>query len=212
MHGVTSLTSGVRYSLFLCKTVAEESTAEANAEVELVAHLTHHVSQEFDFFERAVAWLQQTNDDGIASVVENEYQTWFDMDRAVEQDVPCPSLAVEIVSKAHMLRPLVFAKALSTKRVAATSMNTLVVDVRKQQSFMVKVLNNCRGALKDVERTVLEYMSFLRLSGRGGNHEVLMEPTLLVDLVWHVHMQLFRGSVYGADSIRIAGRLVDHEF
>ena len=49
-------------------------------------------------------YCQQTNDDGIASVVENEYQTWFD--RAVEQDVPCPSLAVEIVSKTHMLREL----------------------------------------------------------------------------------------------------------
>ena len=111
--------------------------------------------------------------------------------------------------------PLVFAKALSTKRVAATSMHSLVVDVRKQQSFMVKVLNHCHGTVEDVDRTVLEYMSFLRSSGRvgrSGNHEVLMEPSLLVDLVWHVHMQLFRGSVYGADSIRIAGRLVDHEF
>lgn len=185
---------------------------DLDKEVELVTHLTQHVSQEFDFFERAVAWLRQMNDDGIASVVENEFRTWFEMDGLVETNTAYPSLAVEIVSKVHMLRPLVFAKASSTKRVAATSVQNLVVDVRHQQSFMEKVLNQRRGMM-EVPSMVHEYLTFLRASSSGGgNPDELMEPSLPVDLVWHVHMQLFRGSVYGADSIRIAGQLVDHDF
>ena len=221
VHGVTSMTSGVRYSLFLCKTVVEEEEearcdAIFNEEVELVARLTQHVLQEFDFFARAVVLLQQMNDDGLASIVENEYQTWFETDGKVNKHTSYPSLAVEIVSKVHMLRPLVFATASSTKRVAATSVQHLVVDVRKQQLFMEKVLGSkCLGKTLDVESSpVYEYLTFLREAGSncGGHSEELMEPSLVVDVVWHVHMQMFRGSVYGADSIRIAGRFVDHEF
>ena len=124
-----------------------------------------------------------------------------------------PSLAVEIVSKVHMLRPLVFATASSTKRVAATSVQHLVVDVRKQQLFMEKILGSkCLGGALNMESTVIEYLAFLRQAGSvcGGHSEELMEPSLVVDVVWHVHMQMFRGSAYGGDSIRIAGRLVDH--
>jgi len=220
VHGVTSMTSGARYSLFLCKTTtvveeAEESRHEAKEEGELVARLTQHVLQELDFCARAVALLQQMNDDGLALIVKNEYQAWFETDGKVEEHTAYPSLAVEIVSKVHMLRPLLFATALSTKRVAATSVQHLVRDVRKQQLFMDKVLGcKCLGGDLDVESTVLEYLAFLREVGSacGGQLEEAMEPSLVVDVVWHVHMQLFRGSVYGGDSIRIAGRLVDHEF
>ena len=220
VHGVTSMTRGVRYSLFLCNTVVEKEKAVScdaidNEEVELVARLTQHVVQEVDFFARAVAVLQQMDDESLASIVGNEYRPWFETDGQVDEHTAYPSLAVEIVSKVHMLRPLVFATASSTKRVAATSVEDLVVDVRKQQLFMEKVLgSNILGGALDVESTVCEYLDFLREAGSvcGGHSEALMEPSLVVDVVWHVHMQMFRGSVYGGDSIRIAGRLVDHAF
>ena len=220
VHGVTSMTRGVRYSLFLCNTVVEVEEAAScdtidNEEVELVARLTQHVVQELDFFARAVALLQQTNDDDLAKIVGNEYPSWFETDGKVDEHTAYPSLAVEIVSKVHMLRPLVFATASSTKRVAATSVQHLVVDVRKQQLFMEKILGSkCLGGALNMESTVIEYLAFLRQAGSvcGGHSEELMEPSLVVDVVWHVHMQMFRGSVYGADSIRIAGRLVDHAF
>jgi ubiquitin len=220
VHGVTSMTRGVRYSLFLCNTVVEKEKkvscdAIDNEEVELVARLTQHVVQEVDFFARAVAVLQQMDDESLASIVGNEYRPWFETGGQVDEHTAYPSLAVEIVSKVHMLRPLVFATASSTKRVAATSVADLVVDVRKQQLFMEKVLgSNILGGALDVESTVCEYLDFLREAGSvcGGHSEALMEPSLVVDVVWHVHMQMFRGSVYGGDSIRIAGRLVDHAF
>ena len=213
VHGVTALTRGVRYSLFLCRTTAteeEENTAfEVHEEVALVAKLKQQVWMELDFFERAVAVLKHMDDEGIASIIANEYPTWFEEN---EENTVYPSLAMEIVSKVHMLRPLVFATALSTHCVAATSLNTLVIDVRKQQLFMEKVLDTALDV--DAENTVLDYMKFLRVSGGlcGGGNQEGREPPLLVDLVWHVHMQLFRGGVYGADCVRIAGRFVDHKF
>ena len=213
VHGVTALTRGVRYSLFLCRTTAteeEEDTALAvHEEVALVSKLNQQVGMELDFFERAVAVLKHMDDEGIASIIANEYPTWFEEN---EENTVYPSLAMEIVSKVHMLRPLVFATALSTHCVAATSLNTLVIDVRKQQLFMEKVLDTALDV--DAENTVLDYMKFLRVSGGlcGGGNQEGREPPLLVDLVWHVHMQLFRGGVYGADCVRIAGRFVDHKF
>ena len=70
------------------------------------------------------------------------------------------------------------------------------------------------GILHSIDNSVSEYIRFLRLAGSTcvTGTQPQIEPSLIVDLIWHVHMQLFRGSVYCADSIRIGGRIIDHEF
>jgi len=217
VHGVTSMTSGIRYSLFLCQTITDEEENDeeqhANEEVELGTNLKEQVLNEFDFFESAVALLKGMDDEEMLSFVE-QYQTWFESSSSSSSSSPYPSLAVEIVSKVHMIRPIVFAEASSIKRVV--DLQSLVQDVRKQLVFFMKILHEkyqCETSIL-IENSVSEYISFLRLAGSTcvTASEQRIEPSLIVDLVWHVHMQLFRGSVYCADSIRIGGRIVDHNF
>ena len=137
-----------------------------------------------------------------------------------------PSKAVEIISKIHMLRPLVYAKAISTKNVESNSAatNNLLQDVRKQQHFMSEILSrHCRTLMFEnedmIETSIQEYIQFLKQAGGRGRtcsnmkEEEKMEdfepPSLIVDAIWHVHMQL---SDYCCDSVRLAGRIVDHDF
>ena len=47
-----------------------------------------------------------------------------------------------------------------------------------------------------------EFLASARLS------EIPREPTLLVDMVWHTHMQMPR--LYWTDCVRVAGTIVDH--
>ena len=233
VHGVTALTSGIRYSLFLCQTIAtkeeekeEENEEENEEEIDLVSNLTQQVFNEFVFFKNAVALLKNMNDNEILSVIQNEYQIWFerkgkeedqkDQKNQKDQNSNYPSIVVEIIAKVHMIRPLVFAKASLMKCIVIGT--NFVQDVRKFQTFMEKILekyhdgemNTCNVLI--VQKSVCEYIQFLRVAGSmcGTNH--IVEPSLIVDLVWHVHMQLFRGNVYCADSIRITGGIVNHEF
>ena len=59
VHGVTSMTGGIRYSLFLCQTIPDDEEHEEeqqhvkNEEVELGTNLKEQVLKEFDFFESA---------------------------------------------------------------------------------------------------------------------------------------------------------------
>ena len=51
------MTSGIRYSLFLCQTITDEEDNDdeqhANEDVELGTNLKEQVLKEFDFFESA---------------------------------------------------------------------------------------------------------------------------------------------------------------
>ena len=67
---------------------------------------------------------------------------------------------------------------MSTQHVAEETLDSLVVDVRKQQLFMEKVLNHRRVVLKDVEGAVCEYMQFLRVSGKTVGQ---VSPNLFID-------------------------------
>ena len=62
-----------------------------------------------------------------------------------------------------------------------------------------------------VAASVPEYICFLRSIGKAGGAPLV--PSLMVDLVWHVHQQSTGGARgrYGVDCLRIAGRLVDHD-
>ena len=237
VHGVTSITSGVRYGLFLCQTKIEldDDSMNDDENVQLISTLKKKMFAEKKFFERAIHLLQNMNDKEIAFIIEREYKPWFKkyssaMDSLGVTCIHYPSDAVEIISKAHMLRPLVYAKAISTKNVESNTTNNLLQDVRKQQNFMSKILNHhCRNEFENedmIETSVQEYLDFLRHAGGRGkkctnmrevvkeNEEVEKEedlepPSLFVDAIWHAHMQL---SNYCCDSVRISGSVVDHKF
>ena len=61
--------------------------------------------------------------------------------------------------------------------------------------------DNDRAVIDAVDKYT-KFLSSARLS------ETPREPTLLVDLVWHTHMQMPR--LYWTDCARIAGTIVDH--
>ena len=233
VHGVTSITRGTRYSLFLCQTKIELEDDSMNDEenVQLMSTLKNQMFEEKEFFERALRLSQNMDDEEIALIIESEYKPWFkNHSSATSLGTTCihyPSEAVEIISKVHMLRPLVYAKAISTKDVESNSSttNNLLQDVRKQQNFMSKILSHhCRNEFENedmIETSVQEYIQFLRHAGGRGRKctnmkeeeddegEDLEPPSLMVDAIWHAHMQL---SDYCCDSIRLAGRIVDHDF
>ena len=232
VHGVTSITSGVRYGLFLCQTKIEldDDSMNDDENVQLTSALKKQMFEEKKFFESAIHLLHNMNDEEIAFVIEREYKPWFKkysstMDSLGVTCIHYPSDAVEIISKVHMLRPLVYAKAISTKNVESNTTNNLLQDVRKQQNFMSKILNHqCRNEFENedmIETSVQEYLDFLRHAGGRGKkctnmseedaeeEEDLEPPSLFVDAIWHAHMQL---SDYCCDSVRISGSVVDHKF
>jgi hypothetical protein len=56
-----------------------------------------------------------------------------------------------------------------------------------------------------VEQAVGDYIGFLSAM----RHVDALEPSALVDLVWHTHQQMT--DRYHKDCVRIAGRLLDHD-
>jgi len=233
VHGVTSITRGTRYSLFLCQTKIEleDDSMNDDENVQLMSTLKKQMFEEKEFFERALRLSQNMDDEEIALIIESEYKPWFkNHSSATSLGTTCihyPSEAVEIISKVHMLRPLAYAKAISTKDIESNSSTTknLLQDVRKQQNFMSKILSHhCRNEFENedmIETSVQEYIQFLRHAGGRGRKctnmkeeeddegEDLEPPSLMVDAIWHAHMQL---STYCCDSVRLAGRVVDHDF
>jgi ankyrin repeat protein len=212
VHGVTSITEGTRYSLFLCQTVVQDWEKE---EKELFQQLQAKVFGDVAFCERAVRLLDDMHDDTLSATIEHEYPAWWSSDKKKtrtswgEDTFVYPSLTVEIVSRVCMLRPVAYANA--------ESMCT-VEDVRKHQTFMKRILKS-HAAMEHpafMENSVAEYLNFLRSAGsfedNPENSQPSLEPSLAVDWVWHGHMQLSCGRAYRGDAVRLAGRMVDHVF
>ena len=80
----------------------------------------------------------------------------------------------------------------------------LVTALRRQQAFMRRVLTEWVGG-EHMRKAVHEYCEFLRLVQHS---TVELEPTLMVDLVWHTHMLYPKR--YARDCLRIAGSFIDH--
>jgi len=222
----------------------QKNAMNVNENVQLISTLKQRMLDEREYFERASCLLQNMNNKEIVSVIEKEYKPWFNKRSSAaatslgrKNCIRYPSEAVEIISKVHTLRPLVFAKAISTKNVESNTTNDLVQDVRKQQDFMSKILSHhSRNELENedtIATSVQEYIQFLRHAGGRGRTKCthpghvreeeavegvaeeedekdhLEPPSLMVDAIWHAHMQL---SNYCCDSVRISGSVVDHKF
>lgn len=109
-------------------------------------------------------------------------------------------------------------------------MHELVSAVRKQQVFMVKVLEQLhvltvQHSSSPEEETaakifdiVQQYLCFLRSVGKARQSSQdtvavavgLEPPSTLVDLVWHVHQQC--PERYSQDCQTLCGVFVDHKF
>jgi hypothetical protein len=83
----------------------------------------------------------------------------------------------------------------------------LVAAVRRQTSFMERVLalaDHIRSEPNLLDSCVADYKRFLANTATS----VTLEPSLLVDLVWHTHQQF--PEEYAAACLSVTGRLVDH--
>ena len=96
VHGVTSLTRGVRYGLFLCRLADDDDDDEKDNETAaFVRELSAAVREQLDFYARALAFLRRINDDAaLAAAIST-----------TAASTP-PSLTAEIVSHVCRLRPL----------------------------------------------------------------------------------------------------------
>ena len=148
-------------------------------------------------------------------------------------------LLASVVWRTHMLRPLVYAQAQAQAQAQAChpplftggggledesnipvlccppfgplglSTEALVAAVRRQEAFMRKMMvgRAVFETAESIESSVGEYLSFLARAGQANGAPLV--PTVMVDLVWHVHQQ--RPRRYGEDCLSIAGRLVNHD-
>ena len=212
-HGVTALEAGTRYSLFLCDTATRPQESQGGTGVDL-AFLLPAVRDQFDFFDRATRLLQSCDRtdreahvrDYLARLCGSNGNHHACMVAAAEAGLL--ALGVEIVWKTHMLRPALYAQACATSTLPREALD-LVAAVQRQEAFMGKVL--ALADSYDADAAFDDYRAFLQRAGasllRG---ESPLEPQLMVDLVWHTHMQADDPLRYRRDCVAVAGRFVDH--
>ena len=221
VHGVSAMASGVRYSLFLCNTKGDASAAPAATcleEVDTLQYLVAPTLAQFKYFEAALSMLRSTSDDLLAAGV-GEYVCFLAAHvrrDAGQQGLPgCPAgSAAELAWRVHKLRPIAYLAAcqrLESSPLLGDPQEVLGMDLvaamRRQESFMSSILAQ-RALLEThsaVEAAVGDYCFFLSAM----RHADALEPSTLVDLVWHTHQQM--PDRYHEDCVRIAGRLLDHD-
>ena len=228
VHGVSALTHGVRYGLFLCDTKGRG--------VDL-GYLNAASRAQFIFFEQALALLAAATDAELHRIV-REYAVLL----AEGGDEGAPrSFALELAWRTHLLSPLRYVEACMVhhaepvahqpahKYADAPSAGTgcaratasvalegsldwlgldLVAAMRRQQSFMRDMLAD-RAAYDSeaaMAAAVEEYRAFLDRFHHSADELV---PTAIVDLVWHTHM--LDPLRYGSETRKLAGRFVNHE-
>jgi hypothetical protein len=228
VHGVSALTHGVRYGLFLCDTKGRG--------VDL-SYLNAASRAQFDFFEQALALLAAATDAELQRIG-HEYAMLL----AEGGDGGAPrSFAVEFAWRTHLLNPLRYVEACTVrhaqpvahqpahKHADAPSAATgcarasasvtlrgsldwlgldLVAAMRRQQSFMRDMLADRAAYDSEVAMgaAVEEYRAFLDRFHHSADELV---PTAIVDLVWHTHM--LDPLRYGSETRKLAGRFVNHE-
>ena len=112
VHGVTTMTSGVRYSLFLCHTQPDTAVLQ---------HLAGAAASQFPFFERALALLESATDEDLAGLILS-YSTFLSSPDVRNRT---PTFGVELVWRTHLLNPRCYAEACE-RLEASTSTASLV--------------------------------------------------------------------------------------
>ena len=211
VHGVTALTSGVRYSLFLCDATDSQPAVD-------LRYLAAAVREQFGFFDKAVPFLEASSDAELGAVV-TEYHARMLQGSGRLSSAGSSDIGVELVSRVHRLHPLAYLQATAACTRAAAAKPTMVgsrewagVDlvraVRRQAGFMQQVLA-ARPLLDHADviaDSMRQYRRFLELA--RGNAQPLA-PTVPIDLVWHTHQQ--HSARYGPECVAIAGHFLDHD-
>ena len=229
VHGVSTLTHGVRYGLFLCDIKGGSVTLH---------YLIDASRAQFAFFEEALDLLDSATDTELLRVV-REYAAL--LEKGAGEGAPT-SFAVELAWRTHLLHPVCYVNACMVHHAqpvahqpvyefpdapcaAATGSEgtqavtavegclewlglDLVAGMRRQQSFMRGILAD-RAAFDSeaaIAAAVDEYHAFLDHFHHSAEELV---PTPIVDLVWHTHMLDPRR--YGCETRKLAGRFVNHE-
>jgi hypothetical protein len=227
VHGVTALVSGVRYSLYLCNTMAPTEAAANGVDL---GYLESEVVAQWELIDRALPSVGCATDAELASFAA-EYRRVFSRGAATAVGPAAAaelglSLGAEIVWRVHTMHPAAYlcARADAAVTAANSALNSdeaeastalvwgwagidLVVATRRQLSFMTRTAAvrpqfECAAAAASV---VAEYRQFLELA--GGMAAAV--PTVAVDFVWHTHMQWPQR--YATECVAVAGRVLDHD-
>jgi hypothetical protein len=218
VHGVTAMEFGTRYSLFFCNTKGDAPNVASLDEAQKLQYLVEPTLAQFQYFVAAILLLRGTSDKQLAAAV-GEYACFLaeHVRRDPGQRTRPECLlgpAVELAWRVHKLRPIAYLAAcerLQSSLLPGDPHEVLGVDlvaaIRRQESFMKRILAQ-RALLETrsaVEHAVVDYIGFLSAM----RHVESLEPSVLVDLVWHTHQQM--PDRYHEDCVRIAGRLLDHD-
>lgn len=215
VHGVTALTRGVRYSMFLCNTSTLQDVVGETEKTEAIEDLTSFLLQavpaEMAFLADALTFLDHTTDGELADIIDGEYKRWFwNTDRSVEPVV----IGARIAWRTHMLSPVQYIAMCNEggAQGAASKWSTseLIALIRRQQAFMAKVAELAKDGAETFEGGIQEYVEFFSLLSQVGEDTELEPPSTMADLAWHVHMQ--NPHRYGPECLSIVGRVVDHSF
>jgi large subunit ribosomal protein L40e len=236
VHGVTAMTRGVRYGLFLC-----ELPADGCKTVDL-EYLVAPAEEQLRFFERALGFLDAASD-GLLHDCAREYHRFLLLETirsdGTDGKQQAPSFEVELLWRVHLLSPAAYSRDCAALRggkaqlidhspadtyvsraptgpVAAPAgmpvawHSELVASVRRQEGFMRQMVA-LRGAglvsTTHITEELESYRAFL--CDAASVEQALAVPGLVLDLVWHTHMLHPRR--YARESVAISGRLIDHD-
>lgn len=196
----------------------------------------HRVRQDqFDFFAKAVPYLQAATDEELTIAVSSYSDLLRQHELSSPSQLHAHAFAIELVWRTHLLMPLAYAEdcraicgggpidhsilpvtvypnvtiASSIIPGAPQPLAHLVGAMRRQQSFMEKILAR-RGEFDTevgLQHAMEQYGRFLGLM--KWHPGTMLVPTLAIDLLWHTH-QMFP-TRYAKETIALAGRFINHD-
>jgi hypothetical protein len=239
VHGVTAMTRGVRYGIFLCKL-----PAEADVDTVGLGYLLGPAEEQLCFFERALEFLDTASDALLHDCAHEYHHFLLETIRSEDSDgkQPAASFETELLWRAHLLGPAAYAKDCVTLRggqvqlighsplssvddydsrtpagpvvapagMPATWHSERVAAVRRQEGFMRQMLELRSAGAASAKHIAAELRSYHTfLSDAASAEHTLHVPGPILDLVWHTHM--LDPERYVRESIAISGQLIDHD-
>ena len=227
VHGVTKLTHGVRYSLFLCDTLPPPQ-----AELTLSKQILHQASVTYDYFAVILPYLQALSPKQLQQVVEDymiflqtltpeqamagpgELKTTI-TSSFTEEDETTKSAGVELAWRIHTLHPVNYAQTVASLGTIWTENRSLRVlmgldlaaAITRQMDFMQKIL--LHPDLKSPQKLEASFSSYEYFLFSLRELRVSEPADVLVDLMWHSHMQW--PAMYARDCVKFVGTVVDHD-
>ena len=192
-HGVTALTGGVRYGLFLCDATISQPVVSWR-------YLEAAVGEQFGFFDKAAQFLEAATEAELGAAATEYCRLMLRGSGQLQSSVASMSIGVELASPFHRLHPLAYLQATAAclggagLDLAAAELATaaglrewagidLVGAMQRQAGFMRQVLV-ARPVLDQpdtIASSVRQYRQFLELARNAP--EQPLAPTVQIDLV-----------------------------